>query len=385
MNRTKVFINYSHQDAEWLERLQVHLKPLEREGIIDRWDDTRIKAGAKWLDEIKNALAEAKVAVLLVSADFLASDFIAQAELPSLLAAAEMEGAVILSVILSPSLFKQTNLAQFQAVNSPDRPLIGMERGAQEQVFVEVAEAIQQSIAKESSDSFEESIRAPGDLSNASPDGPEQFGTDPKSPPTPSPNAVKTGILTQHRSLGTWVFGSLLFVFIVGVFILAPQTLPEFKHRLLAICAALLSGFFAYFLTGEISVEIKALKSRVGDLALRAAGGLAMFVVVLLWWLSPLAPVAEQPRPKPVRQVMAQTLSGSIRDEANEPLRGAQVSLPKFDMTDITDRFGRFQFQVTAPHQAEVELMAQKEGYQTYEQYATLGNTGLSFTMKIKQ
>ncbi len=75
-NRTKVFISYSHRDKEWLDRLQVHLKPLERAGIIDRWDDPRIKAGERWKVKIREALATAKVVVVLLSGDFLASDFI---------------------------------------------------------------------------------------------------------------------------------------------------------------------------------------------------------------------------------------------------------------------------------------------------------------------
>lgn len=121
--RDKVFISYSHKDKEWLDRLHVHLKPLMRDRQIDIWDDTRIQPGAKWHDEIKNGLQSAKVAVLLISPDFLASDFIVNEELPALLHAAEQDGAIILPVILRHSLFFTTPLASFQAVNNPSQPL----------------------------------------------------------------------------------------------------------------------------------------------------------------------------------------------------------------------------------------------------------------------
>ena len=146
--RTKVFISYSHQDEEWLKRLRVHLRPLEREYDVDIWDDSRIAAGAKWRDEIAKTIETTKVAVLLVSADFLGSDFIASDELPPLLKAAEEEGALILPVILSPSRFSKTKtLADFQAVNPPSNPLINMPKGEQEAVFVRVAESIEATLA----------------------------------------------------------------------------------------------------------------------------------------------------------------------------------------------------------------------------------------------
>ncbi len=143
MPRTKVFISYSHKDEKWLERLQVHLKPLERAGLVDRWDDTRIGAGDAWHDEIRQALDATRVAVLLISADFLASDFIATDELPPLLDAAEKDDVRILPVIVKPSLFAETpSLSRFQAVNDPATPLIDMSEGDQERVFLDVARAV---------------------------------------------------------------------------------------------------------------------------------------------------------------------------------------------------------------------------------------------------
>jgi hypothetical protein len=145
--RTKVFISYSHRDTDWLERLQVHLRPLMRESTIEVWDDTQIRPGAAWRDEIRAALANAKVAILLISADFLASDFIASEELPPLLAAAKDEGAIILPLIVSPSRFTRTeSLSRYQAVNDPVKPLVSMTKGEQEKVLDGVAERIESAI-----------------------------------------------------------------------------------------------------------------------------------------------------------------------------------------------------------------------------------------------
>ena len=143
IKRNSVFICYSHHDEKWLKRLQIHLKPLERLGIIERWDDSRIAPGMKWKEEISRALASARVAVLLISADFLASDFIADEELPKLLSSAKDDNAIILPVILSPCGFHRTHLFEYQAINSPDKPVINLPVSEQEKILMKVCDAIE--------------------------------------------------------------------------------------------------------------------------------------------------------------------------------------------------------------------------------------------------
>lgn len=145
--RKKLFISYAHNDSIWLKRVQTHMKALENEGaIIELWDDTRIKPGMNWSKEIQLALTEAKVALLLISADFLASDFITKNELPPLLIAAEEGGAKIIPLIIKPSRFKHHKLSRFQAINNPSKPLVKLPEAEQEEILVEMTEVIEEYI-----------------------------------------------------------------------------------------------------------------------------------------------------------------------------------------------------------------------------------------------
>lgn len=98
----------------------------------------------------------------------------------------------------------------------------------------------------------------------------------------------------HHKVLATWIFGSVLLLFIFGVFTFAPEKLPEYKQRILAWLCAILAGFFGYFLTGSIRLRYTAprlMPGGIGGIAVDAGGGIALFVLVLLWWTSPSAPV----------------------------------------------------------------------------------------------
>ena len=142
--RTGVFVSYSHHDARWLQKLRVHLAPLERDHRIDVWADDKLRVGELWEDEIQHNLEGAGVALLLVSAHFLASDFIAADELPPLLRAAQDRGTKIMPLIVSPCRFRETReLSQFQAFNDPDEPLLGMEPRELELLLVEVSRQIE--------------------------------------------------------------------------------------------------------------------------------------------------------------------------------------------------------------------------------------------------
>jgi len=113
-----------------------------REGKIQLWVDTQIMPGDLWRAQIKEALTSAQVAVLLVSVNFLASEFVANEELPVLLEAARERGLVILSVIVTPCLLSHSKLNQFQFVNNPIKPLSLMSPAEQDVVWMKVTRLV---------------------------------------------------------------------------------------------------------------------------------------------------------------------------------------------------------------------------------------------------
>lgn len=140
--RTQVFISYCHKDSTWMDRLKVNLDVLEDRYPLDVWADTKIQPGEKWQERIESALNRAKVAVLLVSQNFLASDFIKRYELQGLLKAAASRGLTILWVAITPSMVHETEIIAYQATNNPDRPLESLSRPGWQKELVEISKKI---------------------------------------------------------------------------------------------------------------------------------------------------------------------------------------------------------------------------------------------------
>lgn len=139
--KDQIFISYSHCDSEYQLRLRKHLAVFERSGNIKYWSDTQLRTGDQWKNEIENNIEKTAVAILLISADFLASDFIRSNELPPLLNAWEKNGVHILPVIVKPCSFSHVEeINRFQAINSPDYTLEEMSPAEQERTWKDLAE-----------------------------------------------------------------------------------------------------------------------------------------------------------------------------------------------------------------------------------------------------
>ena len=139
--RSGVFVSYSHADRDWLDRLKTHLAPYIRGERLDLWDDTKIPTGADWALEIDRALKGARVAVLLVTPKFLASDFVADVELPAIHGRAG-SALTVVWIPVSASAYEATPLKNFQAAHDPGRPLSALPKSKQEAAMVAISKRI---------------------------------------------------------------------------------------------------------------------------------------------------------------------------------------------------------------------------------------------------
>ena len=114
--RDEVFICYARANRFWKEKVQTHLRPFENYFDITVWSDDQIRKGGDWDQQIKAALQRAKVAILLETPEFLASNYIHNDELPEIMRAGEDDGLVIMRFPISSSAVDITPLVRFEAV-----------------------------------------------------------------------------------------------------------------------------------------------------------------------------------------------------------------------------------------------------------------------------
>ncbi len=194
--RDKVFISYSHKDRKWLDELKAMLQPLIAKGKIEVWDDSVIEAGDKWHDQITEGLKTAKVGLLLVSKNFLASEFIREKELPVLLEAAEKGECRILWLLINDCLYESTAIEVFQAAHDISIPLARLKTTAErDTVLKQIAQTLEKysgsASSKHSKSSKAVQIGGPG---GASPLRSPRRG--PRRAPGGPPEAIQIKILS---------------------------------------------------------------------------------------------------------------------------------------------------------------------------------------------
>lgn len=149
--RQGFFVAYSHRDKKWLEDLEVTMRPVLRGGqAADLWSDKRIPPGARWEREIEKAIGAARIAVLLVSRQFLASDFAQQQEVPRILEANRRRGMKVLWIPVShtsPEFRKE--LEALQALHDPDSPLDSLPKPKREQAWGRIGEELLKAVNRE--------------------------------------------------------------------------------------------------------------------------------------------------------------------------------------------------------------------------------------------
>ena len=139
-----LFISYSHKDDELRKELATHLMPLRRQGLISTWYDRMIEPGSRWDEAIKAQLMAADIILLLLSADFIASDYCADVEIQAAMDRHLSGDAVVIPVVLRDTYWKNQPYAALQSFPPDAKPVTDTEAWPQkDKAFVKVAEGIE--------------------------------------------------------------------------------------------------------------------------------------------------------------------------------------------------------------------------------------------------
>ena len=136
----EVFFAYSHEDEQLWDKLANHLKPLQREGIISTWYDRDISAGSEWENAIDIHLNSAQIILLLISADFMASDYCYGVEMNKAMERHQGNEAIVIPIILRPVYWQITKFSQLQALPEDGKPVITWKH--QDEAFLDIVQGI---------------------------------------------------------------------------------------------------------------------------------------------------------------------------------------------------------------------------------------------------
>lgn len=153
----RVFLSYSHVDENYRNELEKHLMVLKRQGVIDSWHDRRIALGEEWAHRIDEELRRAEIILLLISADFISSEYCYELEMREALARHERGEAVVIPIILRPCHWTGLPFGKLQAATRDGKPV--EKYPSLDDAFLEITKGIE-AVAKQRSAQTHGSSRA---------------------------------------------------------------------------------------------------------------------------------------------------------------------------------------------------------------------------------
>src|SRR6266571_8095269 len=141
-----VFFSYAHEDEKLCKRLETHLTLLKRQGIISTWNDRNISAGREWKREVDAHLNTAQIILLLVSPDFIASDYCYSVEMKRAMERHERREATVIPIILRPCHWQIAGLDKLQALPKDAIPVVSPVWHSSDEAFLDIEAGISQII-----------------------------------------------------------------------------------------------------------------------------------------------------------------------------------------------------------------------------------------------
>jgi hypothetical protein len=142
----KIFFCYAHEDEPLLKKLKSHLRSLQRGGLIEVWHDRDSSAGTEWEQEIKAQLNTAQIILLLVSPDFMDSDYCYGIEMKRAMERHERGEARVIPVILRRVYWEGAPFGKLQALPTDAKPITSHEWQSQDDAFYDVAKGVREAI-----------------------------------------------------------------------------------------------------------------------------------------------------------------------------------------------------------------------------------------------
>lgn len=142
----KVFYSYAHRDEKLRNEVEKHLSPLRRSRQIATWHDRQIMPGADFATEIDRHLASSDIVLLLISSDFLASDYCYRREMQAAIERHLAGLARVIPIILRPCSWQDTPIGQLQALPRDGRPVISWPR--RDEALHQVAQGVKRIVVE---------------------------------------------------------------------------------------------------------------------------------------------------------------------------------------------------------------------------------------------